>query len=199
MHRDAGRVFAARGGVQRQAAGNNEGHGTEGNMADGFQNRRSQIFLRQRWHCVYVCRLLGMMLPTKRLAFHFLSAPSPPPPPPFFFFLFFFFSFSPSFFFVFCFFISGFYFCFDFVCLSVSPFLLSFLRPFFISYCFVFLCHYFYSSVLIMMWSVVGWYVKVGMTLAFFFYSSVLLMMWSVVGGCQSWNDFAIIFIAPCS
>ena len=73
MHRDAGRVFAARGGVQRQAGGNNEGHETEWNMADGFENRRSQIFLRQRWHCVYVCRLLGMLLATKRLAFHFRS------------------------------------------------------------------------------------------------------------------------------
>ena len=117
MHRDAGRVFAARGGVQRQAGGNNEGHGIEWNMADGFENRRSQIFLRQQWRCVYVCRLLGIMLPTKRLAFHFLSV-----------------LFFPPSFFCFCF-VSGFYFCFVFVCLSVSPFLLSFLRPFLL-FCF---------------------------------------------------------------
>ena len=109
MHRDAGRVFAARGGVQRQAAGNNKGHGTEGNMADGFQNRRSQIFLRQRWHCVYVCRLLGMMLPTKRLVFHFLSV-----------LFFFFFFFSHPFFVLFCFwFLFLFRFCL-FVCVAFS-------------------------------------------------------------------------------
>ena len=33
-----------------------------------------------------------------------------------------------------------------------------------------------------MMWSVVGWCVKIGMTLPLFFYSSVFIMMWSVVG-----------------
>ena len=41
LHRDAGGVSAARGGVQRQAGGNNEGHGIEWNVADRFQNRRS--------------------------------------------------------------------------------------------------------------------------------------------------------------
>ena len=108
MHRDAGRVFAARGGVQRQAGGNNEGHGIEWNMADGFENRRSQIFLRQQWHCVYVCRLLGMMLPARRLAFHFLS-------------VILFFSFSPILFlFCFCFlFLFMFRFCL-FVCVAFS-------------------------------------------------------------------------------
>ena len=165
MHRDAGRVFAARGGVQRQAGGNNEGHGIEWNMADGFENRRSQIFLRQQWHCVYVCRLLGMMLPTRRLAFHFLS-------------VLFFFSFSPILFFVLFLFLVFIFVSFLFVCLC-RLFFSHFLDHF---YCFVFICHYFYSSVLIMMWSVVGWCVKVRMTLPLFFYSSVFIMMWSVVG-----------------
>ena len=72
LHRDAGGVFAVRGAVQRQAGGNNEGHGTEGNVADGFQNRRSQLLLRGQWRRVQICRSLGLTLPVKHAADLFL-------------------------------------------------------------------------------------------------------------------------------